>query len=74
MTLDKASAELKGAKFELKKQGDQTAIFTSKLSVSNFKRGSSFIFNELYGFIFLKFETLRDCRSYLIYCVRCLTA
>ena len=43
-----------------------------KLSVSNFKRVSNiFFFNVIYLFIFLKFETLRDCRSYRIYCVRC---
>jgi len=43
-----------------------------KLSVSNFKKVSfCLIFNEFYRFIFLKFETPRDCRSDRIYCIRC---
>ncbi|PLX45693.1 MAG: hypothetical protein C0611_12815 [Desulfobacteraceae bacterium] len=46
-----------------KKHEDQAAIFTPKMSVSDFKKESSFMFNERYGFIFLKFEPLRNCRS-----------
>jgi hypothetical protein len=47
-------------------------LITPNLSVSSFKNERfCIILKEFYRFIFLKFETLRDCRSYRSYGVRC---
>jgi hypothetical protein len=48
-----------------------TSFHLPKLSVPNFKKVNVFIFVEFYRFLFLKFETHWDCRSYRIYGVRC---